>query len=53
MHHIKSQWNKTRCQQQKKPQKIFKHMETEQHTAEKPVGDQSHKRTNIKVSRIQ
>jgi hypothetical protein len=36
LHHIKPQQNKTRCQQQKKPQKIFKHMEAEQHTVEKP-----------------
>jgi hypothetical protein len=36
--HIRSQWNKTRLQQQKKPQKIFKHMENEQQTAEKNNG---------------
>jgi exonuclease III len=34
----RSQWNKTRPQQQKKPPKIFKHMETEQHIVEKPMG---------------
>jgi biopolymer transport protein ExbB/TolQ len=38
-HHIISQWNKNRPQKHKKPQKIFKHMETEQHTVKKPVGD--------------
>jgi exonuclease III len=31
-YHIRSQCNETRPQQQKKPQKIFKHMETEQHS---------------------
>jgi exonuclease III len=36
---IISDHNKTRPQQQKKPQKIFKHMETEQHTPKKPMGD--------------
>jgi hypothetical protein len=35
--HIRSRWNKTRPQQQKKTQKIFKHMETEQYTSERPV----------------
>jgi hypothetical protein len=35
LHCIRSQWNKTRPQQQQKPQKILKHMETEQHTAKK------------------
>jgi hypothetical protein len=35
MHHIRSQWNKTRPQQPKKKQKLFKHMEIEQHTAER------------------
>jgi predicted glycosyltransferase involved in capsule biosynthesis len=39
LYHIRSQWNKTRPQQQKKPQKILKHMKTEEHTAEKPMGD--------------
>jgi hypothetical protein len=39
LHHIRSQCNKTRLQQQKKPKKIFKNMVTEQHLAEKPVGD--------------
>jgi hypothetical protein len=39
LYHIRSQQNKTRPQQQKKPQKIFKHLETEQHTAKKPIGD--------------
>jgi hypothetical protein len=39
LHHIRSQQNKTRCQQQKKPQEIVKHVETEQHIAEKPMGD--------------
>jgi hypothetical protein len=34
-YHIRSQQNKTRLQQQKKPQKIVKHMETEQHIAKK------------------
>jgi hypothetical protein len=29
LQHIRPQWNKTRYQQQKKPQKIFKYMETE------------------------
>jgi hypothetical protein len=43
LHHIRSQWNETRPQQQKNPQKILKHMETEQHIAKKPMGDQSHK----------
>jgi hypothetical protein len=51
-YHITSQWNKTRPQQQNKSQKIFKHMETEQHTAEKPMGDQSNKGRNKKVPRI-
>jgi hypothetical protein len=46
LHHIRPQWNKTRLQQQKKPQKIFKHMDTEQHTAEKQMGDQSNKERN-------
>jgi exonuclease III len=36
---IRPQQNKNRPQQQKNPQKIFKHMETEQHTAEKSMGD--------------
>jgi hypothetical protein len=36
---IISDQNGTRPQQQKKPQKIFKYMETEQHTAKKPAGD--------------
>jgi exonuclease III len=35
----RSQWNKTRPQQQKISQKISKHMETEQHKAEKPMDD--------------
>jgi hypothetical protein len=39
MNHITSQWNKTILQKQKKAQKIFKHMETEKHTAERPVSD--------------
>jgi hypothetical protein len=34
LHHIRLQWNKTKPQKQNKPQKILKHMETEQHTAE-------------------
>jgi hypothetical protein len=29
LHHIRLQQNKTRPQQQKKPQKMFEHMETE------------------------
>jgi hypothetical protein len=36
--HIRSPCSKTR-QQQKTPTKIYKHMETEQHTVEKPVSD--------------
>jgi hypothetical protein len=32
--HIWSQWNKTRTQQQKEQQKIFKHLETEEHIVE-------------------
>jgi hypothetical protein len=32
LHHIRSQQNKARIQQQKKPLKIFKHMETEEHS---------------------
>jgi subtilisin-like proprotein convertase family protein len=52
MYHIRSQPNKTSPQQQKKPQKIFKHMETEQHTAERPVGDWRNKERNKKVPRI-
>jgi hypothetical protein len=43
LHHIRSQVNKTRPQQQKNSQKILKHKETEQHTAKIPMGDQSHK----------
>jgi hypothetical protein len=31
---IRQQWNKTRTQQQKKVQKILKHMDTEQHRVE-------------------
>jgi hypothetical protein len=36
---ITSDHNGTRPQQQKTLQKIFKYMETGQHTAKKPVGD--------------
>jgi hypothetical protein len=35
---MRSQWSKTRPQQQKKPKKILKHMETEQHTSKKTNG---------------
>jgi hypothetical protein len=52
LHHIRSQWNKTRPQKEKNPRKILKHMETEQHTANKPMGDQSNK-GRIQVPRIQ
>jgi hypothetical protein len=38
-HHIRPQQNKTRPQHKKKTQKIFQHMEIEQHTAENPMGD--------------
>jgi hypothetical protein len=53
LHHVRSQRNKTRPQQQKKPQKIFKHMKNEQHTAEKLMGNQSNKGRNKKIPRIQ
>jgi hypothetical protein len=53
MYHIRSQWNKTRPQQQKKSQKVFKHMEMQQHTAETPVGNLINKRGNKKVHRMQ
>jgi hypothetical protein len=43
MHHITLQHNKTSCQKQKKPQKIFKDMDNEQHTDEKPMSDQSNR----------
>jgi hypothetical protein len=39
LQYIRSQQNKTRPQQQKKSQKVFKYMEIEQHTAEKPMVD--------------
>jgi hypothetical protein len=40
LHHIRTQQNKTRPQQQKNPQKILKHMETEKHTLQrKKIGD--------------
>jgi hypothetical protein len=39
LHHIRPQWNKTRCQQQKHPQKTLRQMKPEQHTAENPIGD--------------
>jgi hypothetical protein len=48
LHHIRSQQNKTRTQQRKKLQKILKHMGIEQHTAEKPLGDQSNEERNRK-----
>jgi hypothetical protein len=38
---------------QKKLQKIFKHMESEQHSAGKPMSDQSSKGRNQKVPGIQ
>jgi hypothetical protein len=37
LHHVRSQLNKTRHKQPKKPQKILKHMEIKQHTAKKEL----------------
>jgi hypothetical protein len=48
VYHVTSQQNNTRTQQQKKPQKIFQPLKTEQHTTEWPVGHQRNK----KVPRI-
>jgi hypothetical protein len=45
-------WTKLDLNKKKKPQKIVKHMETEQHTAERQVGDKRNKGRNKKAPRI-
>jgi hypothetical protein len=41
LHDIRSQWHKIRPQQEKKPQRLFKHMGRKQHIAEKLIGKKS------------
>jgi hypothetical protein len=50
---MRSQWSTTKPQQQKKTQKIFKQMETEQYAAKRPLSNQRNKGRNQKVLRIQ
>jgi hypothetical protein len=39
--------------ERKKSQKIFKHMDTKEHTAEKPISDRSNKGRNQKIPTTQ